>query len=70
MVRLKEKETKLSSTVPIQFQFLYGAIKRQLAPLNMRMRQHYFNSSMVRLKANADEFGLVYTDISIPLWCD
>ena len=63
----------ISKVIPLanvsEFQFQYGAIK-SLGVITTFKSFRYFNSSMVRLKANrrCSCFALSY--ISIPVWCD
>ena len=50
MVRLKEKFIRISSVLP-KFQFHYGTIKSRKKRICLDISRIYFNSTMVRLKA-------------------
>ena len=52
-----------------RFQFQYGTIESFLFE-NESNPFHYFNSSMVRLRASWGKFIGRLTDISIPVWYD
>ena len=51
MVRLKESASRPKITIKDVFQFLNGAIKSWKSIQVAQNMIHYFNSSMVRLKA-------------------
>ena len=69
MVRLKDKWITADLADTGVFQFHYGTIKRLLQVIQYVLRL-YFNSTMVRLKADIGKNSNSPSDISIPLWYD
>jgi len=69
MVRLKVTSEAGTLWYIKTFQFQYGSIK-SLLQVYTSMVGSYFNSNMVRLKANVNEFAEKRTSISIPIWFD
>ena len=66
MVQLKAKDIDIKES-SIEFQFLYGTIKRFRLVMSDKILQH-FNSSMVQLKEIHTLTSTGLMTISIPLW--
>ncbi|EHO10468.1 Uncharacterised protein [Myroides odoratimimus] len=68
MVQLKGDVAIEFSTLGNEFQYLYGAVKREQANL-IENWQGNFNTYMVQLKAYIYNCACHPTHISIPIWC-
>ena len=69
MVRLEGVQGNSITGVDIEFQFLYGAIGREMGKNTTHIKV-CFNSYMVRLEGQFVSELQVLVQVSIPIWCD